>query len=90
MQKIFRKRFSAKAFHDFPLKNFCLTVTKKLVEETFCVSEKFRHPKMLGIREGGIHVSPSKLFCLTVPKNIVGEAFCYVFPKISGSEKVYQ
>ena len=26
----------AKGYHDFPLKNFCLTVTKNFVEEPFC------------------------------------------------------
>ena len=30
-----------------------------------------------------------KIFCLTVPKNFVGEPFCAVFPKISGSQKIY-
>ena len=42
----------AKRYHDFPLKNFCLTVPKNFVEEPFCVSENFWYRKMLGIREG--------------------------------------
>ena len=42
----------AKGYHDFPLKNFCLTVPKNFVEEPFCVSEIFWYRKMLGIREG--------------------------------------
>ena len=42
----------AKGYHDFPLKNFCLTVSKKLVQEPLCVSENFWYRKMLGIREG--------------------------------------
>ena len=40
-----------KGYHDFPLKNFCLTVPRNFVEET-CVSENFWYPIMLGIREG--------------------------------------
>ena len=31
----------AKGYHDFPLKNFSLTVPKKFVEEPFGVSENF-------------------------------------------------
>ena len=42
----------AKGYHDFPLKNFCLTVPKNFVEQPFCVSENFWYRKMLGIREG--------------------------------------
>ena len=42
----------AKGYHDFPLKNFCLTVPKKFVEEPFCVSENFWYQKILWIREG--------------------------------------
>ena len=42
----------AKGYHDFSLKNFCLTVPKNFVEEPFCVSENFWYRKMLGIREG--------------------------------------
>ena len=33
--------FYAKGYHDFPLKNFCLTVPRKFVEEPFCVSQNF-------------------------------------------------
>ena len=51
----------AKGYHDFPLKNFCLTVPKNFVEEPFCVSENFWYRKRLGIGEGaGI-----KIFCQT-------------------------
>ena len=42
----------AKGYHDFPLKNFCLTVPKNFVEEPFCVFENFLYWKMLGTREG--------------------------------------
>ena len=31
----------AKRYHDFPLKNFCVTVPKNIVEEPFCASQKF-------------------------------------------------
>ena len=41
----------AKGYHDFPLKNCCLTVPKNFVEEPFCVSENFWYRKMLGISE---------------------------------------
>ena len=44
----------AKGYHDFPLKNFRLTVPKNFVEDPFCVSENFCYRKMLGIREGGV------------------------------------
>ena len=42
----------AKGYHDYPLKKFCLTVPKKLVEEPFCVSENFWYRKIVGISEG--------------------------------------
>ena len=42
----------AKGYHDFQLKNFCLTVPKNFAEEPFCVWENFWYRKMLGIREG--------------------------------------
>ena len=32
---------------------------------------------------------PSNFFCLEVLKEVVGEHFCDVFPKISGSEKLW-
>ena len=44
----------SKGYHDFPLKNFCLTVPKNFVEEPFCVSENFCYRKMPGIREGRV------------------------------------
>ena len=67
----------AKGYHDFPLKNFCLTVPKNFVGEPFCFSEKILVPKNVREkRRGGYHDFLSKLFCLTVPKNFVGEPFC--------------
>ena len=44
----------AKGYHDFPLKNFRLTVPKKFVEEPFCISDNFCYRKMLRIRERGV------------------------------------
>ena len=52
----------AKGYHDFPLKNFCLTVPKKFVEEPFCVSENFCYQKILWIRRGGGREEVSKIF----------------------------
>ena len=42
----------AEGYHDFPLKNFCLTVPKIFVEEPFCVSQNFCYRKILRIRGG--------------------------------------
>ena len=78
----------AKGYHDFPLKNFCLTVPKNFVEEPFCVSESFGYRKTLCLR-GFCHDFLSNFFCLTVPKNFVEEPFYAVFQKNSGSEKEY-
>ena len=52
----------AKGYHDFPLKNFCLTVPKNFVEEPFCVSENFCYRKILWIRGGGGREEVSKIF----------------------------
>ena len=40
----------AKRYHDFPLKNFRLTVPKNFVEEPVCVSENFGYRKTLCLR----------------------------------------
>ena len=61
----------AKGYHNFPLKNFCLTVPKNFVGEPFCVSQNFWYRKTLWIREGrreGVSRFSVKNFCLTVPK----------------------
>ena len=42
-----------RGYHDFPLKNFCLTVLKHFVEKPFCVSENFWNQKILWIRGRG-------------------------------------
>ena len=41
-------------YHDFLLNNFCLTVPKTFVEETFCVSKNLRYRKFFWIRGGGV------------------------------------
>ena len=40
----------AKGYHDFPLKNFRLTVPKNFVVEPVCVSENFGYRKILCLR----------------------------------------
>ena len=40
----------AKGYHNFPLKNFRLTVPKNFVEEPVCVSEDFGYRKTLCLR----------------------------------------
>ena len=40
----------AKGYHNFPLKNFRLTVPKNFVEEPVCVSEDFWYRKTLCLR----------------------------------------
>ena len=70
----------AKGYHDFPLRNFCLTVPKAFVEKPFCVSENFWYRKMLRIREGAGIAIFCQSCCLTVPKNFVAQAF-YVSKK---------
>ena len=67
----------AKGYHDFLLKNICLTGPKNFVEEPFCVSENLWYRKMLGIREGaGVTIFCQNCF-VSVPKNFVGEPFCF-------------
>ena len=66
--------FYAKGYHDFPLKNFRLTVPKNFVEETVSVSENFGYRKTLCLR-GENHDFLYENCCLTVPKNFVGEPF---------------
>ena len=73
-------------YHDFPLKNFRLTVPKKFVEEPVCVSENFGYRKTLCLR-GEYHDFLEKICCLTVPKNFVGEPFSVSL--ISGIERFY-
>ena len=75
-----------KGYHDFPLKDFRLTVPKNFVEEHFCVSENFLSKNVRDKRGGGGYQDfPSKTFCLTVPKVFVGEPLSVSL--ISGIEK---
>ena len=64
----------ATGYHEFPLKNFRLTVPKKFVEEPVCVSENFGYRKT-SCRRGEYHNFLKKISCLTVPKNFVVEPF---------------
>ena len=52
----------AKGYHDFPLKNFCLTVPKNIVEEPFCLSESLESKNVRDKRGGKYHDFPSKFF----------------------------
>ena len=78
----------AKGYHDFPLKNFCLTVPTIFVEGLFCVSEKFWYRKMLGIREGaGITIFCQNRFVSQYRKISLGNTS--VFQKVSCIAKFY-
>ena len=75
-------------YHDFPSKNFSLTVPKNFAVEPFCaVFQKISGGEKVygfmnkwGKGEGGreYHDFPSKNFHLTVTKNFVVEPFCAV------------
>ena len=70
---------------DILSKTFCLTVPKKIGEESFRVSFNFGYRKSLCIR-GVYHDILSKIFCRTVPTKIVQESFGVSL--FSGSEKI--
>ena len=55
-------------YHDFPSKNFCLTVPKYFIGEHFDVSEKYFCRKFSCIGWGGDITVLSNFFCLTGPK----------------------
>ena len=61
-------------FQDFPSKNFCLTVPKISVEESFTVAIISGIEKVW-IRGGGSITIFRRSFCLTVPKYFIGEHF---------------
>ena len=76
-------------YRNFPLKNFCLTLPKHFLEETFSAvlrkiseSEKI-YRKRLG--RGEYRKFPSIIFCLKMPKIFVEESFSLSL--ISGIEK---
>ena len=60
----------------FSVRDFCLTVPKTSVEESFFVSEVFWYGKKLGIGEGEALTSFRQFFCLTVPNRFVEEPCC--------------
>ena len=75
-------------YQDFPSKNFCLTVRKFSVGESFTVAVISGSEKVYGQEGGGEYQDfPKKTFCLTVLKKFVGESFTVAV--ISGSENVY-
>ena len=86
-QKNLDKR-GGEEYQDFPSKNFCLTVPKISVGESFTVAIVSGIEKVW-IRGGGEEYQDfaSKVFCLTVPKISVGESFTVAI--ISGIEKVW-
>ena len=57
--------FCAKGYHNFPLKNFGLTVPKKFVEAPFYFGKFLESKKITDKRGSGNHVFPSKSFRLT-------------------------
>ena len=78
----------AEGYHDFPLKNFCLTVPKNFVEEPFCVSENFWYRKMLGIREGaGITIFCQNYFVSQYRKFLQGNPSVLCFRKFPVANK---
>ena len=62
-------------YHYFPLEIFGVAVPEYFIGESFCVSEKFWHRKIVSNKRG-YHVFLSKFFGLKVPKNYVREPFC--------------
>ena len=66
-EKIFMDKREGGGYHDFPSKNFCLTVPKYFIEEHFGVSENFFYRKFSCIGGGGHH-GFVEIFCLTGPK----------------------
>ena len=64
----------AKRYHDFPLKNFRLTVPKNFVEETVCL-RKFRVSKNFMPKKGISRVSIKNIVVSQYRKYFVGEPF---------------
>ena len=60
-------------YHELPSKMFCLTVLKKIVQESFSVSFDFGHRNNLCIT-GLCHDIFPETLCLTVTKKIVRES----------------
>ena len=72
----------------FPSQNFCLTVPKTSLGESFTVA-KIPGIEKVWIRGGGgiIKILPRKFFCLTVPKIFVEKPFSVSL--IAGTENVW-
>ena len=76
-------------YQEFPSKNFCLTVRKFSVGESFTVAVISGSEKLYGQEGGGEYQDfPSKIFCLTVLKIFVEDSFSVAL--ISGTEKVWR
>ena len=89
----FRKVLVAKKFfdkkgvgyQDFASKNFCPTVPRNFVAETFCtVCQKICGSEKFMDKKGEYQLFPLEIFRLTVPKNFVGEP--YSVSLVSGIE----
>ena len=75
-------------YQDFPSRNFCLTVPKSHVVETFIVALFCGSEKVYEQEGGGEYqVFPTKFFCLTGPKIPVGETFTVAL--VPGTGKVW-
>ena len=77
----------AKGYHDFPLKNLCLPVPRKIVGEPFCVSKEFWYRKVPS-KGGGSFTVLSKIFSSHRTEKI-SPGNHSVFQKISGREKYF-
>ena len=76
-------------YQEFPSKNFCLTVRKFSVGESFTVAVISGSEKLYGQEGGGEYQDfPSEIFCLTVLKIFVEDSFSVAL--ISGTEKVWR
>ena len=69
--KKFMDKRGGREYQDFPSKNFCLSVPKYFVEESFTVA-LISGSEKVWIGGGNYQDFPSNFFCLTVPKISVG------------------
>ena len=68
----------AKGYHDFPLKNFRLTVPKNFVEEPFCVSENLLSKNVRDKRGGVSRVSVENFLSHSAGKFRRGTLQCFI------------
>ena len=66
----------AKGYHDFPLRNLCLPVSRKFVGEPFCVSKELWYRKFSSKEGGKLHGFVEKFFISQDRKNFAREPFC--------------